>query len=116
MGGPTTTSGLAKLDPEPFNGHLQKRQDILFDAFGTGEARLQGSHDAAYRPRAIDALENLAGAVVELDDAFRIKQHVAALGGLELEAITTAKRRHVGQKLIVHLSTSSCLIHRQSMS
>ena len=93
---------LAKLDPEPFNGNLQERNDIFLNPFGLGIASLQIGNDRTDATRPVHFGQHRRSALVELDHAFRVEQHMAVLRGLPLEAETTAQRWNLGQLNIAH--------------
>ena len=66
-------------------------------------------HDLRHRACAIAALEDLPRALVELDHALRVQQHVATLGGLELQAETAADARHLRQDGDAHEGDSDAV-------
>ena len=78
---------------------------------------------SADRAHAVAALEDLAGAAVELDHAFRIQQHVRVLRRLPLQAEAArrcAARRVVGRRArslaspVARSAMASFIVHRMS--
>ncbi|MNE99472.1 hypothetical protein D3C80_1981610 [compost metagenome] len=59
--------------------------------------------------RTIDLQENFPGTVIELDHAFRVKQHMAVLHRFELQAKAAAQLGDLASKGLVHTIDSAVM-------
>ncbi len=75
---------------------------------GTWEKLAQRRDDGRHVAAAIDQLEDFPGAVVELDHAFGVEQHMAVLGRFELEAEAPAQHRHAVERRQAHDASPRC--------
>ena len=74
-------------------GDLHELLDVFTELRHAGELFIQFGDDGGDVALAVDQTTDQRGAVVELDHAFGVEQHVAFLRGLVLEAIALAPGR-----------------------
>ena len=89
-------------------GHLDEGQNVFVQSRHIGKLVCQRVDDVGDRTLAVDQQQHLGGALVQLDHALRVEQHVAVLHRFPLQTKAGAQHRRVITHYRVHSAIPRC--------